>query len=970
MKTRTLLIACLLPFLLQAKIVLALGEPAYISAQFHAGDVILADSRQVASLYVDSADFPGVLRAATNLQHDIEKVSGQLPLLQMEASKLHGQAVLIGTLGHSAVIDALVAAGKLDVAATAGQWDGFLMKVVSKPLPGVDSALVIVGANKRGTMFGIYDLSEQIGVSPWYWWADVPVHKAPALYVKGSLLNQQAPVIRYRGIFLNDEAPALSGWVKANYGNYNAGFYEHVFELLLRLKANFLWPAMWNNAFNADDADNMRLADEMGIVMSTSHHEPMMRAQKEWTWAKDADKGNGKWDYNSNAATLQKFWRGGVERNKGYESIITLGMRGDGDMPMSEQDDVALLQRIVKDQRQIIAETYAKPLTDIPQVWTLYKEVQGYYERGMRVADDITLLWSDDNWGQIRHLPTPEERSRAGGAGVYYHFDYVGGPRSYRWLNTNPIAKVWEQMNLAYEYDARKIWVVNVGDLKPMEFPIEYFLRLAWNPQAWPKERIAEFGELWAAREFGGRYSSEIAALVAAYSQHNNQRKPELLDAATYSQLNYREAERVVKEMRALLTQAEQINNALAPQYRDAFFQLVLHPIKASAIVMELYNAVALNQLYASQGRASTTAMASNANAWFAADAALKNEYHQLNNGKWDHFMDQPHIGYTTWDNPPQDLRPQVTQLAASSAGVDVGVVTEGSAAPWPTAAQLSLHFDQYGQHSRYVEIFRRSEAAADYSLTTDAPWLRLSQLKGDLANDARVEISVDWNKLQGASQSATIKVQGSHWQGPDISVSVSRPDPALLAGKQGFVEADGYIAIEAAAAIAAPERNGYQWQEIPLHGRTHSAMTPLPLAAVAGAYDKSFTNALEAPELSYPVIFTKAGAIEITALFSPSSPFVPGRGLRYAIALDNEPPQIVDILAGETEKSWETAVKDAIRPGVSHHSVAQAGLHMLHVSMVDTGVTLQKILINTGTLLPSYLGPEPSTWLAGKKTK
>ena len=318
---------------------------------------------------------------------------------------------------------------------------------------------------------------------------------------------QPVPAVKYRGIFFNDEAPALSGWTKEKFGGMNHEFYTKVFELLLRLKANFLWPAMWNNAFATDDPLNAKLADEYGIVMGTSHEEPMMRAEKEWVWGH-----HGAWDYATNQKEIDEFWREGMERDKNYEEVVTLGMRGEGDTPMSANANTQLLERIVADQREILQQTVNPDLTKVPQVWALYKEVQGYYENGMRVPDDVTLLWSDDNWGNLRRLPTAEERKRAGGAGIYYHFDYVGAPRSYKWLNTNPIPKIQEQMNLALKYGADRLWVVNVGDGKPMEFPTEFFLSYARTPERWNPERsgidhLDEFTKLWAAREFGPEHA-------------------------------------------------------------------------------------------------------------------------------------------------------------------------------------------------------------------------------------------------------------------------------------------------------------------------------------------------------------------------------------------------------------------------------------------------------------------------------
>ncbi len=352
--------------------------------------------------------------------------------------------------------------------------------------------------------------------------------------------------------------------------------------------------------------------------------------------------GTGEWDYTTNAKVLQDFWRAGVRRNKDYESLTTIGMRGDGDKPMSEDADTALLEKIVADQRKILAEEVNPDVTKVPQVWALYKEVQEYYEKGMRVPDDVTLLWCDDNWGNIRRLPTAEERKRAGGAGIYYHFDYVGGPRSYKWLNTYPITKVWEQMNLAIEYGADRVWVVNVGDGKPMEFPIEFFLDFARTPERWGKDNLQEYTELWAAREFGPEHAKAIAELVSTYTKYNGRRKPEQLEPTTFSLTLDHEADRVDHDWRELTARAEKLNAELPENQRAAFFELVLYPLKASAIVSEMYIAAGRNQLAARQGLAIANTYADDTRALFAADAAMTSEYnHKLMNGKWDHMMDR-----------------------------------------------------------------------------------------------------------------------------------------------------------------------------------------------------------------------------------------------------------------------------------------------------------------------------------------
>ncbi len=575
----------------------ALGEAKYVSVSRSAGAFVLAENGQAVPLVVSGQDWPGVVRAVGDLSQDVGRVTGHDAAVVKDTAPAGDEVVLIGTIGRSPLIDALVRRHKLDVGGIAGQWESAVTTVVEHPMPGVRRALVIAGADKRGTIYAIYDLSEQIGVSPWYWWADVRVPHADALYVQPGRYVQPAPAVKYRGIFFNDEAPALSGWTKEKFGGMNHEFYTKVFELLLRLKANFLWPAMWNNAFAADDPKNAKLADEYGIVMGTSHEEPMMRAEKEWVWGH-----HGAWDYTTNQKEIDEFWRVGMERDKNYEEVVTLGMRGENDTPMSATANTELLERIVADQREILKQTVNPDVTKIPQVWALYKEVQGYYEKGMRVPNDVTLLWSDDNWGDLRRLPTAEERKRAGGAGIYYHFDYVGGPRSYKWLNTNPITKVQEQMHLALEYGADRLWVVNVGDGKPMEFPIEFFLDYARTPERWDKDHLDEFTKLWATREFGPEHADEIASAMEEYTRYNGRRKPELIDPTTFSLANYGEADRVEKEWQTLARRVNKLAGELPENEHASYFELIQYPVHACANLTWMYIEAARNAADAKAG--------------------------------------------------------------------------------------------------------------------------------------------------------------------------------------------------------------------------------------------------------------------------------------------------------------------------------------------------------------------------------
>jgi hypothetical protein len=606
----------------------------FIAERNEPGSFPIVSSSAPTTIYVNEKDHWLVQKSASLLQSDIEKVTGKKPAIANTASGKN--IIIIGSLDQSPLIQELIRTKKLNVTNIKGKWEGYQLQLVNQPIRGVENALVITGSDRRGTAYGVFELSQQIGVSPWYWWADVPVRKKNELYFKKGIVASGAPAVKYRGIFINDEAPAFSGWTKEKFGGVNHTMYENMFELLLRMKANYLWPAMWGNAFNDDDTLNPVMADKYGIVMGTSHHEPMLRAQQEWKRY-----GKGKWDYDSNEVVLKEFWRKGIKNMGSHESIVTVGMRGDGDMPMTRGTATALLERIVKDQRQIIEEVTGKPASETPQLWALYKEVQDYYDQGMRVPDDVTLLLCDDNWGNIRKLPKLTDPKRKGGYGIYYHFDYVGGPRNYKWVNTNPIARTWEQMHLAYEYNVRDIWIVNVGDLKPMEFPISFFLDYAFNPDKIGADDVQRYTQQWAAAQFGSKYAADIADIIAKYTRYNGRRKPELLDANTYSLSNYNEAERVTADYNNLLAKAERINKELPAAYHDAYFQLVLHPVKACANLQELYTNVAWNQFYAAKKNILANKYADKVKQLYAKDSLISIEYNNISGGKWNHMMDQ-----------------------------------------------------------------------------------------------------------------------------------------------------------------------------------------------------------------------------------------------------------------------------------------------------------------------------------------
>lgn len=606
---------------------------------------------------IDATEDEGVKMAVDNLQQDVFRVCGIKP--EMNTNSKH--CILIGTY-QTPLIQQLLSSGKLNKKELEGKREKYLLQVVSSPVEGVDEALVIAGSDKRGAIYGIYELSKQMGVSPWYWWADVPVTKQKNVYAKPGTYTDGEPKVEYRGIFINDEWPCLGNWSKEKFGGFNSKFYKHVFELVLRLKGNFMWPAMWGSAFYDDDPQNGALANTMGIVMGTSHHEPMALAQQDWK-----RRGEGTWDYNHNAKGLRDFWTYGIERAKDWETVVTVGMRGDGDEPMSEGSNIALLENIVKDQRKIIETVTKKKAKEIPQVWALYKEVQDYYDKGMRVPDDITLLLCDDNWGNVRKLPALNEKPRSGGYGMYYHFDYVGAPRNSKWINISPIPRVWEQMNLTYEYGVRKLWIVNVGDLKPMEYPITFFLDMAWNPEKFNAQNLQQHAEDFCAQQFGSKYAKEAARILSLYTKYNRRVTPEMLTAKTYS-FNYGEWERVVNEYNALALEAHNLGFLLPAEYRDTYDQLISFPVQACSNLYNMYYAQAKNQKLAAQKDPEANEWADKVAACFQRDSILIDYYHKvIAKGKWNHLMSQTHIGYTSWNNPSKQIMPKVTRIPEHS---------------------------------------------------------------------------------------------------------------------------------------------------------------------------------------------------------------------------------------------------------------------------------------------------------------
>ena len=928
----------------------------------------IVDASNVIDILYDSNDEILVGKSAQFLAEDIFKVTGKKPNVITDSKKAKNKVIILGTIGKSALIKKLISSKKLKTNEITGQWERYIIETIKKPLPGVNEAIVIAGSDKRGVAFGTFTISENIGVSPWHYWADAPPQKKDALYMNKKRFVSQTPSVKYRGIFLNDEAPALRNWAAETFGDFNSKFYEKVYELLLRNKANYLWPAMWRpSVFATDDPENARVADEYGIVISTTHHEPMMRYHEEWSRYN-----GGAWNYETNKEKLQQFWREGIERMGDKESVVALGMRGDGDQAMSQETAVDLMKTIMADQRQIIKDVTKKPMKETPQVWALYKEVQDYYDKGMRVDDDIMVLFCDDNWGNVRILPKKEDLGHPGGYGMYYHFDFVGGPVSYRWMNVTQIERVWEQMNLSFEWGVRDLWIVNVGDLKPMELPISLFLDLAYDHGSIKAGDLPAYYTKWAAMQFGNEYAKEIGEILGLTAKYSARRTPEMLKADTYSLLNYREADRILEEYNSLLQRSNAIKSKLSASHQDAFYQLVHFPIEAAYNLNEMYIAVGKNQAYAAQNRASTNFYADLAKGNFFKDSDLAKYYHEtMANGKWNHMMSQTKIGYTSWDNPPVDKMPAITYLQPR-AGAAMGIVIEhapiqnfrrgggGGGGGFPSRmARTFGSFDPINDQNYFVEVYNTGKDKLDYTVSSKNEWIKFSKQSGSVQFEEKIMVSIDWSKAPKGNEDGEIIFAGG---GQNIAIKVPIKNENFIAA--GFVENNGVIAIEASNFQKKSDASAAKWTVIPNMGPPPPAMTIMPSNA-----DKQIDLA-KAPSLEYTFTTFKDSTLKIETYLSPTLNYKKNEGLFYAISIDNESPQMMNVNLGEDKPDWEypdwwnNAVTDHIRKKQSIHKDIKAGTHTLKVWMVDPGLVFQRFVIDAGGLRPSYLGPVESKFV------
>ncbi len=932
-------------------------ETMIANRQNAAGDLFrIASGGQTATIVLSEEEYSPVIRAAKDLSEDVKRVTGTASPVETDGQARPG-AILIGTIGKSPLIDGLVKENKLNVDAIEGKWESYLIQV-SK------GSLVIAGSDKRGTIYGIYELSKRMGVSPWYWWADVPVIHRDAVYAVPGTYVQDPPKVKFRGIFINDEEPSFGNWSRANFGGINSKMYAHMFELILRLKGNYLWPAMWGKAFNEDDPLNPVVADEYGVVMGTSHHEPLMRNQEEWT---KRSKELGEWNYRQNGENMRKFWLEGLKRNAKYDNLPTVGLRGDGDLPLDPNaqfdSNKELLYQLFHDQRELIREAYGRDPATVPQMWVVFNEIWTFYNKGVRPPEDVIVTFSDSNFGYLLQLPDEEARKHPDQLGLYYHIDMNGGPWNDRWISTRPIPQIWHQLYIAYQYDIRGMWIVNVGDLKPKEAEIDFIMDYAWDPERIPYDRIGRWMIEWCETIFPKEYASECALLISEYIRLNYIRKPEIQQTRIWSAVNYNEADRFAADWQKIADRVEELKKKMPAEYSDVFYQLVYYPVVAGTGTAQIYTELAKADQFAKQGRASAVVSLRKAQELFEKDKQLSDYYNsaEMAGGKWKNMMSDKHIGYTQWSMPANNSLPRISNMPEPAAEPTLGVAVEGSekAAPHQVESLALPAFDSMSDQEYPVTLFNRSDKGRiECTLKSDKPWVKVPEtaiVNG--ANDKTVNVSIDWKAAPAGTSTATVTVSAEGMKPVKISVkavSVSNPVKNVLEFYGSAVP--GPVVIPASGFVAKRGANGASWQKVPGLGRWNNAMAVFPLPAPSVLPPES------APTMEYSVYIPEPGKVTVDVEIMPIYPDNPTAGalnvreLRIGTAFDDESVKVTDTLAREF-KRLNNEVFENVRKVRVTHEVKTAGLHTFKVVMVDPVVAVERLVFYPELVRKSNLG-------------
>jgi hypothetical protein len=933
------------------------------------GDFRLVYDKAAACIYYEPNDYKVVEIAVNQLSEDIAKVTGVTPVVCTELGKAGDRVVVVGTIGRSETIDRWIKEGRIDSTGVANQWETYALQVVDHPQESIESALVIFGSDRRGTAYGVFELSSQIGVSPWYWWADVPVAKKKNLVVKGGSYRDGPPSVKYRGIFINDEDWGLKPWASEVFdpelGDIGPKTYKKVFELLLRLKANHCWPAMHEctRPFNYYP-DNKKIADDYAIVMGSAHCEPLLfNNATEW----DVNT-MGDWRYDTNREKVYEVLDKRVSENGRFENVYTVGMRGIHDRGLRGnlklEDQIVLLEQVFADQRKILATHIDKRIEEIPQVFIPYKEVMTLYNNGLRVPEDVTLMWVDDNFGYIRRLSDPLERQRSGGAGVYYHLSYLGPPHEYLWLCTTPPALIWEEMKKAYDFNARRVWVANIGDIKPAEYGMSFFLDLAWDINIVDHASITSHLSRWLGDIFGHRNSDGITAVMKEYYELAFERKPEFMSFGDefsfyhwpelwkdteYSFVNYREAEIRLERYRTLSDKAADLYEQMPDDLKPAYFELVYYPVVASSHMNHKLLLAQKNRWHAEQQRSGANDIAQKVKSHYEAIKNLTDQYDQLLDGKWKHMMSWRQNKHSVYYLMPPLETIQAPQRA------QMGVLVEGNA-PQKGIDDIQMLpcFNSIYDRSYFIEIYNRGKTPFEFNAVPSEKWIKLTQSKSMIDKQRRIFVSIDWSlapKSETFGGQVQIKGAGSE---ETVFVNCFNPiAPARSALKGLFVEDAGVISISAENYSRKVDSAGIKWGIIDGLGLTGKSVVMEPSTA-----SELYTASPDSPRLEYDIHTFNSGIVEVHSYMLPVFAINSFRKAQYAISLDGHRPQIVDISVPEYSGQWKDNVRRNASKNVTRHYIDKPGKHTLKIWAVDTGMAIDKVIIDLGGLRMSYVGP------------
>ncbi|MCR5476776.1 MAG: glycosyl hydrolase 115 family protein [Lachnospiraceae bacterium] len=960
------------------------------------------------TLRVEDTAWPGVVRVAGKVAADITLVTDAAAEVLQSADAPKAGDVFAATVGRSALLEEWERAGILDLSALRGKREVYLFAPVV--LPGQTApTLVIAGSDKRGTIYGCFHLSELLGVSPWVWFADVtPAKKDTVTLTEGDCLVSKEPSVKYRGFFINDEWPSFGNWTFSHFGGFTAEMYDHVFELLLRLKGNYLWPAMWTSNFSLDGPglENARLADEYGVVMSNSHHEPCLRHSEEWDLVRGetSEYGNA-WNFDKNREGLTRYWRDGLRRNGKFENIVTMGMRGERDSEIlghaaSLQENIDYLKEVITVQNRLIAQEMDADLSKVPRMLAVYKEVEDYFygdaqTEGLRnwpELDGITCMLCEDNFGNMRRLPEDSERDRKGGWGMYYHFDYHGGPVSYEWICSTHLPKVWEQMSQAYESGVREIWIVNVGDLKPQELPLSYFLDLAYDFGRWGTsntESAAQYLKEWTDRQFGADHDPELDALLAGYTFLNSVRKPETLGPDVYHPAHYGES----REMLSLCDQYEEMAERQRKAYRgtplyEAFEELVGFPVSASANLLRMQLSTGKNHMLSAQGRPAANLYAEVIDRCMKRDEELMNLYHGLAGGKWDGLMLSEHIGFTHWND--EEAQYPVRHLVYPSRRSRLVVAkTEGDewtcGGDWTRRKIHLTGFLDPHRRTQTIQLENAGKGSAAWTAECDADWVKIYTVSGTLPSceeaaasgekDAfcgELRIGIDRRKLggePGETKAADLWIKTGFSKAQVViyarvftEAELAEPHtvPVAPAGVPADAAGELGVAVEVSEYTDRLNTGKGEFRLIKPYGRYGAGMKAFPVTA-------HFTPGIDAPSLTYDLYFPEDGEYEVTLAAAPSNPVDGTRHLRLGVQFGGESVRTVsfireDFRAGENScPEWGEAVLSQLHTA-SFTVSGRKGYGELMIYACDPGVVLERILVRkAGTAwAKGYLGLLP----------